>query len=108
MGVGHQQDAVGGLAALDIDLDLNRDRRGADPDDGGVKTQDVSHIDRMLEDQLLDGYRDDPPPRAYRRDRGARQIDLRHQIAAEHIPGWVGVGGHGEDTQRRLFLGQRE
>src|SRR5262245_23616192 len=64
--------------ALGVDLDRERDRRGADPFQVDVEGQEVADLHRLLEHEFLDRHGGDPPAREPGCDGAARDVDLRH------------------------------
>jgi hypothetical protein len=101
---GHLHDVQGGRVALRVDLDVDRDRRRADPLDAGIEAQQIGDRDRLLEDELVDGDRRDPPLRDPGRKDGAGDVDLRHDPAAEDVAVAVGVGGHRHHAHDELVI----
>src|SRR5581483_2338828 len=69
--------------ALRVDLDVHRDRGPADARDVGVEGYNVADEYRLLKHELVYGNRRDTPPRMARGQDAARDVDLRHDPAAE-------------------------
>src|SRR6266850_2225878 len=93
-----------GRIALRVDLDVDRDRSGAHAHDFAVDGKHVADEDGLLELERVDRDGGDAAARVARREHAARDIDLRHDPAAENVAVLVGVGRHRHHAQHRLLV----
>src|SRR2546423_6817563 len=75
---------VGG-PALGEDLDRDRDRGVADALDLGIERKHVADLHRLFEHEFLDRHGGDAAARDAAGDGAARDVDLRHDPAAEDV-----------------------
>src|SRR5256885_9136110 len=92
--------------ALGVYLDIHGDRSVADALDIDEKREQVADLHRLLEDELLYGDGGDAPARQAAGDHAARDVDLRHDPAAEDVTVLVRVRRHRQHAQCRLLSGQ--
>ena len=71
----------------------------------GEKTQNIAHLDGVLEDELVDRHRGHAALDIACGQHGTRQVHLCHHPAAKNIAVLVAVSGHGNDLQHQLFVG---
>src|SRR5205823_9256554 len=101
--LGHLDHLRVGRAALGIHLYRDGDRGRADALDLDVKREEVADLHRLLERELLDRHRGNAPAGKAARHRAARDVDLRHDPAAEDVAVLVRVRRHRHDAQRGLL-----
>ncbi|ABA51047.1 hypothetical protein BURPS1710b_0864 [Burkholderia pseudomallei 1710b] len=100
----HLDDLAHQAHPLRVDFDVDRHRRVARLHDARVEAEQIADEHRLLEQERIDRDRRDPAVRAAARRNRARDVDLRHDPAAEHVAVNVRVGRLRDDAQRGRFL----
>jgi hypothetical protein len=111
------QDCIGHPAAyfinsvaktpLCIDGNVHRYGSPAYLDDLGIKTHDIPDKYRLLEYEGIHGYGGNTPASPAYCWKAPRDVHLRHDPAAEYIPGIISVRWHRHQAQYRIEpLGQ--
>src|SRR5688572_2048176 len=89
--------------ALGVDLDVYGNGARADAHQLHVEGNEVADLHRLLEDELLDRDGGDAAAREAAGGGAARDVDLRHDPAAEDVAVLVRIRGHRHHPQRRDF-----
>ena len=88
-----------------VDLDLHRDGGVANARDDGKKGQDVAHMNRLLEDKLVDRHGGHAAIHVARRQDCASHIHMGHHPAAKNIAIDIAIGRHWDDLEDQFLVG---
>lgn len=87
-----------------VDFYVDGNGCGANPLDSGVKREDISYPDRLLEHEFIDCDRRGAAAGALVCGDGTSDINLRHEPAAEDVSVGIAVRWHGDDFEYQFVV----